>query len=86
MKETDIINLKKFYTNLQYSIKGFSQDIANTNLQTLLNNEKELPTEFNLNKESLDEIIQKLENLRQETNKILSKLCLENVKNKSNNS
>lgn len=80
MKNEDINNLKKFYSDLQWSVKNFSEELMNTNLLTMLNNEKKLPNEFNCDKKALDKILQKLESLRQDTNKILSKLCIEEVK------
>lgn len=81
MKDADIKNLQKFYTNLQKSIKCFSQDITNANLQATLNDENKLPSEFSCDEETLNDIIQTLENLRQKTNIILSKLCIEDLKN-----
>ena len=74
MKEADIKNLQKFYTNLQKSIRSFSQDITNANIQATLNDENKLPSEFSCDAETLNDIIQTLESLRQKTNKILINL------------
>ena len=82
MNKEDIKHLSEFYENLKNEINSFSQDIMKLNLITILNDERKISNEFNCDKKDLDEILQKLETLRQDTNKILSKLCIEKIKSR----